>query len=90
VQVCIPPHSLQVTLLFPLTMANDLSLAVATLQTALAGLYLAPFALALNNVESFATRDYKTVYLGLSKACTRYPSSSGASLSLPLAWTRKM
>jgi 2'-5' RNA ligase len=53
--------------LFPFTPINDLSSLVDDLRSAFLAANLQPFDVELDKVSRFATRDYETIYLGLSK-----------------------
>jgi 2'-5' RNA ligase len=56
-----------ITILFPFTPINDLSSLVDDLRSAFLAANLQPFDVELDKVSRFATRDYETIYLGLSK-----------------------
>lgn len=57
-----------ITVLFPFTPVEDLPSLVNDLQSALWSANLRPFDVKLDRVSRFATRDYETVYLGLSSS----------------------
>jgi len=56
-----------ITILFPFRPVENLPSVVNTMRLALSASDLQPFDLKLDKVSRFATRDYETVYLGLSK-----------------------
>jgi 2'-5' RNA ligase len=56
-----------ITILFPFTPIDDLSYLVDALQSAFLTAKLQPFDVKLDKVSRFATRDYETIYLGLSE-----------------------
>jgi 2'-5' RNA ligase len=56
-----------VTILFPFTPVDDLASLVDVLRLSYLAANLQPFDVKLEKVSRFATRDYETIYLGLSK-----------------------
>ena len=56
-----------VTILFPFTPVDDLSYLVEVLKSAFSAANFKPFRVKLDKVSRFATRDYETIYLGLSE-----------------------
>ena len=57
-----------ITILFPFTPTLELSAIISALQSSLWERGLQSFDVTLDNVSRFSTRDYETIYLGLSQS----------------------